>query len=1163
MKKREYIVLAAVLLLVILAPHTSFAGAPVTFNGDSVSAEFHVYNGFTPTVNAFTNIALTFSDSRYQYGAWVMMILGLIVAGTYHYMRSMGSGDVQKAGSLNWMIPVFAGMLVFISLFYNNSSDVWVYDDALNTQQDVGGLPSGVVLIAGVTNAVEQGIIQIVDTTNTYGVYNGGMPFQALMNAAQITSVSDPYVQMSMSAYIHDCVLFELNRPGSSLNLQTLISNNTQLISQFQLAANPAVETTVYTAAIPAGDSASCTVAMNGGATDNGYSFTDLQTYYTTQTNFDPSVSSQAGLIGYDMSNDAATAPSLAAYKNNVQQSLGLILGGGVTISAENLIAQSSLANTLNNALISSAPSEAVQVVSNASLITNSLGAGLITNQWMPIIRSVVLAIIISVIPFIVLFMGTSLVGTALKTLVGIFVWYMMWGITDVLTTNLATNMSMNVYQGISANSLGIYSIINMPSTSQKALVFFATLRTFGIGLASWLTMQLFRFGGGVFETMGQQMTGQVKAEGERAAQQALTPQGKGAAITAIEGGMASVAQANRYDLQQRVNARTASGAGNIESAMERMKLSGTANGMDLGAFEGKQAGIDSMTKTQSGRKTTAGAGGDARATDRFSKMNAGDNLGKLGSSERNAETIFGNNSTAAQASVKELENHGTLDKYSARAANIGAGFKDNPDAGPFHAGDRVDKHWSADRNEGFKVNLASRNLSDGTYQEIKGGKISTHKEITSALDGLRFAEDQMKDGHGISGRGLAGLYNQKSVDQEARQLEDKAAKTGDAEDIKNAQEMRRLQHAFSAGGEYGGKAGAFQTGTEGIRHDEAVSFTQSAALNGNESTTEAKHGSKTLFYNENERDRSDRDIREKLTSDTQRRVQENSDRWTDQDGVHEVQRDKQGRIVSSTARSTMDGVDTTKVYDQNNKLAYTQRSGVDPARGKFTDYSDAKGNVQYSTSDKYNTEKVALGYHDKKLMDDMNHRLEGLGSSARVQEGDFVETQRNDAGEMTNWRITRGGEKVVSDMDIQKSGKFQQIYDDRKEYIRGSEAKGSLNSAVTKSAKALFGEEVGDRIGEGFADAQGAIRDTGSLFSGVRGITGSGRGGNKGFNPNDVNAQGPHTPLGNSDYPKYNVPKDWSKEKTEAFQKEYEEFQKTNGPTPPRLKPPRPERGE
>ena len=50
------------------------------------------------------------------------------------------------------------------------------------------------------------------------------------------------------------------------------------------------------------------------------------------------------------------------------------------------------------------------------------------------------------------------------------------------------------------------------------------------------------------------------------------------------------------------------------------------------------------------------------------------------------------------------------------------------------------------------KLTWASRNLSDGTYQEIKGGKISTHKEITSALDGLRFAEDQMKDGHGISG---------------------------------------------------------------------------------------------------------------------------------------------------------------------------------------------------------------------------------------------------------------------------------------------------------------------------------------------------------------------------------------------------------------------------
>ncbi len=94
MKKLAFIIIPALGFVLFLA-------APAL----ALDMEYYTYGGFNPITQAFTKIALIFSDSGYQGLLFVVMVLGLLagvcgLAGKGRHRRTSHSPGVGRAGTV-------------------------------------------------------------------------------------------------------------------------------------------------------------------------------------------------------------------------------------------------------------------------------------------------------------------------------------------------------------------------------------------------------------------------------------------------------------------------------------------------------------------------------------------------------------------------------------------------------------------------------------------------------------------------------------------------------------------------------------------------------------------------------------------------------------------------------------------------------------------------------------------------------------------------------------------------------------------------------------------------------------------------------------------------------------------------------------------------------
>lgn len=229
----------------------------IAFGMDS---EFYTYGGFTPIVTALQKIALIFGSGDYVGLFFVAAVLGIFTGGIMMYSKAiMGA----KATHMSWAFTVGIGVAVYLALIVPKGT-LHVYDTVKNRYQAVGGIPDGIVLIAGTLNMIERGLVDIVSSTaDPVSVQNNGngAGFDLLYN---ITSkgvlLSDQYLNVSLNNYVKDCVFFEMQRPGTTLSINSL-SNNMDFTTLFVDAANPAIYTTFYSDLIPNGNPVTCDVA--------------------------------------------------------------------------------------------------------------------------------------------------------------------------------------------------------------------------------------------------------------------------------------------------------------------------------------------------------------------------------------------------------------------------------------------------------------------------------------------------------------------------------------------------------------------------------------------------------------------------------------------------------------------------------------------------------------------------------------------------------------------------------------------------------------------------------------------------------------------------------------------------------------------------------------
>ena len=276
----------------------------------ALDMEYYTYGGFEQIVGAFSKMALIFSDSGFGAAVFVAMVVGILFGGIALVMRAVGG----RFSTLSWGVPLMAGYLVYAAMIVPQGT-LYIYDPVANRNQAVGGIPDGIVFIAGAMNEIERFVVNTIYTTSTdpmsYQNMAGGRAFNLMYDMAQAGGIPmDADIAASLKQYTNDCVLFELQRPGTTLTVNGL-ATSTDFTTQFALAASPAV----YTVEYPGDTTASCKDAWNV-----------LLSKLTNAATFTNAVKAACANAGYDASN----AQELAQCTDTLAGVVNTLAGGTV-----------------------------------------------------------------------------------------------------------------------------------------------------------------------------------------------------------------------------------------------------------------------------------------------------------------------------------------------------------------------------------------------------------------------------------------------------------------------------------------------------------------------------------------------------------------------------------------------------------------------------------------------------------------------------------------------------------------------------------------------------------------------------------------------------------------------------------------------------------------
>ncbi|MHB1350293.1 MAG: conjugal transfer protein TraG N-terminal domain-containing protein [Desulfobulbaceae bacterium] len=500
--KRNIASLTAAVACLCLAPASALA----------LDMEYYTYGGFNPIVQAFTRVALIFSDAGYQGLLFVIMVLGLLASASAWLARAATGARVVP---LVWAVPVLAGAVLYLALFVPKGN-ITVYDPVLNRFQTIGDVPDAIVFTAGFLNKIERGMVDIIDTAAApdvpYQRTAGGIGFKAL-ESVKGSSPKNNYARTSMIRYVKDCVTFELMRPGTTLSLDDLRNNTSDFLTDLDQAVNPAVYTVYYDASSPEGENVTCTEAWRR-----------LRPIYANPLNYDEAIRKVCSKSYFD----PASSGELNTCRELLTSTLNFTTGTGVT--PEKIIQQRQIAEILYSFYFEDDYETAMLMESNRKITATGLGIGLTMNEWIPVIRAIMTAVAIGVIPFLVLFLPTPVVGKAASVMFGFFVFLTTWGITDAVIHGAAMDYAAYAFEDMRQSSLGVYAMAAFPVISVKLLAMFGVIRSAGIMLASFFSMMLIRFGGHALAMLAGNLSHIAQTAGAQAGQ-LLTPEGTATAL--------------------------------------------------------------------------------------------------------------------------------------------------------------------------------------------------------------------------------------------------------------------------------------------------------------------------------------------------------------------------------------------------------------------------------------------------------------------------------------------------------------------------------------------------------------------------------------------------------------------------------------------------------
>lgn len=511
----------------------------------ALEMEFYTWNSFEETVAGFQRVALVLQDPGFLVFALVFAVLGTMVG-----LLTMAAKGVmgQQINPVSILIPSIIGIAIFRGLIIPTGT-IHIYDPVRNAYQPVGDVPDAVILVAGVLNKIERGVVEIIATAaaDPAAERSGSLRYSLILNGIS-SKRQDTYFERNAAIYFLECGLPSMGTGFSAASMNDVLRNSTDLFDVFAQWAHPSLYATIYSGAADEKLTVTCSAAWTNylfPVANTAAGFADMKDGICHAGGFDVSVATQAARCEEELVD------------------LGDLYGVAHATSLP-FLRSVSFAQSIADAMRDADVSVQTGALINRQAMAEGFGAAEAMDRWIPKLRGFMTATVLGLLPLVFLFMLTPVMGKALSLATGLFLWLVLWGVSDAISVQMAVDAAADAFDQMSRFHFSYEGLMLSPEAAVQALGVFGKSRTMALMLATVLSYGLFSFGGYAFTSMAQAWQSDLTQAGEAAGRTALYPEERGAMLGRLVNAAGPEAAVDRSGFQ---NASLGAAMGDVSSA--------------------------------------------------------------------------------------------------------------------------------------------------------------------------------------------------------------------------------------------------------------------------------------------------------------------------------------------------------------------------------------------------------------------------------------------------------------------------------------------------------------------------------------------------------------------------------------------------------------------
>ncbi len=597
--------------------------------------DYYTYGAFDQVSDSFERLALIYSDNRYGAVVGVMLIIGFTVALIGLAMKQNGPGKI--------VLP-FIGGLVFTAAIVPTDT-IHVYDPTVNRYEAVGDVPALIALGAGITNSIERSITETVaqNPANPGTPERQDLGLKMLIEAAKQAGngPNDHYNMRTLVEYFTSCGDVAGSVPGSTYSSSDLRGGLIEPMDAMEAMALQGAYTTAYSASAKSGVSRTCKDTW-----DN-----QLKPWLTSTGTLNGVLSNLCRTSEYD--------PSVAAEFQSCRDELARAAETSTGINGVNLdryLQNRIIANGIYQAINTNNPEISIEQLVNRQVASESIGAAISAQSWMPTLRGSVIGITFGIIPIVLAFIVTPLFNKTLLITMGLLMFTVFWGVIDSYLYTAALDQYARVFTEAQQYGMGLINFWLTPTDSMKALSILTQSRGNAIMIATFLSAALFGLSAYGLSQIAQSYNDATENKGKQESEKQYDPVSNSNYVDSLAQAQAGAQAEGQFGLAGMRDANLAGRAESIAGTSELKNQTGMG-AADAGASLGEISGATragNLNETQKiAEQTGQSAPGLAAQT---SATETASRIGDASGTDKAAETMMNGDTFRMAEMNKQIE---------------------------------------------------------------------------------------------------------------------------------------------------------------------------------------------------------------------------------------------------------------------------------------------------------------------------------------------------------------------------------------------------------------------------------------------------------------------------------------------------------------------------